>query len=73
MQKVPHTSTIRNNIRLYAEKVGMRIEKNVDGSYNVWSIEIGYITHRGVNMDTVVRVVVDELHMKNWREAGYPS
>lgn len=65
--RVPKSKTIRGKIHGYAYKAGMTIIKNSDGSYNIWSIPIGYTTHRGVNMDTVVRVVIDELYAMKFR------
>lgn len=46
----------------------MTIVKNVDGSYGIWSIPIGYYTHKNVNMDKVVRVVIDELYAIKFRQ-----
>lgn len=73
MKKIPKASTIRGRINAYAHKAGMSIIRNFDGSYNIWSIVIGYTTHRGVNMDTVVRVVIDELYAIKFRQEAEAS
>ena len=66
--KIPKTSTIRGKIHGYAYKMGFSIVKNFDGSYNLFDIHMAYYTHKNVNMDTVVRVVVDEMYAKKFRE-----
>ncbi len=66
--KIPKTSTIRSKIHTYAHKMGFTIVKNFDGSYNLFDIHMGYHTHKNVNMDTVVRVIVDEMYAKKFRE-----
>lgn len=66
--KVPSAKTIRGKVHTYATKVGITIIKNMDGSYNLFDKVIGYHTHQNVNMDTVVRVVVDELYARKFRE-----
>jgi len=66
--KIPKSSTIRSKIHAYAKKADMTIMHNLDGTYNVWSNVIGYHTHKNVNMDTVVRVVVDELYAMEFRK-----
>jgi len=66
--KIPKTSTIRGKIHGYAYKMGFSIVKNFDGSYNLFDIRMAYYTHKNVNMDTVVRVVVNEMYAKKFRE-----
>ncbi len=66
--KIPKTSTIRGKIHGYAYKMGMTIVRNADGTYGIWSIPIGYYTHKNVNMDTVIRVVIDEMYAKKFRQ-----
>ena len=61
--RIPKTATIRKNIYGYAYKARMIMVTNPDKSYSLWDIPAGYYTHKNINMDTVVRVVVDELHM----------
>ena len=68
--KIPQSNTIRSKVHVYASKVGLRIEKNVDGSYNMFDIPMDYYTHKNVNMSTVVRVVTDELYARAYREAS---
>lgn len=72
--KIPKTSTIRKNINRYAYNAGFTlhphsvgsIPSGVPGTYSLFDIRCGYYTHKSVSMDTVVRVVVDELHMKEY-------
>ena len=71
--RIPKSSTIRSKIHAYAKKADMTIMHNLDGTYNVWSNVIGYHTHKNVNMDTVVRVVSDELYAMNFRLGASPS
>ena len=66
--RIPKASTIRGKINAYAYKVGITIVKNTDGSYNLWDMVIGYTTHRNINMDTVVRVVIDEMYARKYRQ-----
>ena len=74
--KIPKTSTIRKNINKYAYKMGFTlhphhvgsIPSGVPGTYSLFDIRAGYYTHKSVNMDTVVRVVVDEMYAKKFRE-----
>lgn len=62
MKKFPKPSTIRSRINFYAYKVGMSIVRNANGTYDLFDMKMEYHTHRNVNMDTVVRVVTDELY-----------
>ena len=62
IRKVPTVSTIRKNIHWYAEKVGFTIHRLANGNYNVYDTKMKYIVHHSVNMDTVVRVVTDEVY-----------
>lgn len=66
--KIPKASTIRGKIHAYARKVGLTVMHNVDGSYNIWDNRIAYYTHKNVNMDTVVRVVIDDLYAIKFRQ-----
>lgn len=66
--RIPKEKTIRGKIQSYAYKMGFTIVRNVDGSYNIFDIHMGYYTHKNVNMDTVVRVVMDEMYAKKFRE-----
>jgi hypothetical protein len=66
--RIPKEKTIRGKIHGYAYKMGFTIVRNVDGSYNIFDIHMAYYTHKNVNMDTVVRVVMDEMYAKKFRE-----
>lgn len=66
--RIPKATTIRKNIHSYARKVGFSIIVNPDNSYNLWDVVMGYCIHRGVNMDTIVRVVIDDMYAKKYRE-----
>lgn len=66
--KIPKEMTIRKSIRSYARKMGFSIISNPDNSYNLWDVAMGYTTHRSVNMDTIVRVVIDHMYAKKYRE-----
>jgi hypothetical protein len=66
--RIPKTKTIRGKIHGYAYKMGFTIVKNFDGSYSLFDIRMAYYTHKNVDMDTVVRVVVDEMYAKKFRE-----
>jgi hypothetical protein len=73
--KIPKTTTIRKSINRYAYKAGFTlhphsvgsIPSGVPGTYSLFDIHMGYYTHRNVSMDTVVRVVVDEMYAKKFR------
>lgn len=71
--KIPKEKTIRGKIHGYAYKAGFTIVKNHDGTYGLWSNVIGYYTHKGVDMDTVVRVVIDELYAIKFRREAEAS
>lgn len=74
--KIPKTSTIRKSIRRYAYIAGFTfhphsvgsIPSGVPGTYSLFDIRMGYYTHKSVSMDTVVRVVVDELYAREFRK-----
>ena len=74
--KIPRTSTIRKNIRRYAYIAGFTlhphsigsIPSGVPGTYSLFDIRMDYYTHKSVSMDTVVRVVVDELYAREFRK-----
>ena len=61
--KMPNESTIRSRIHWYAEKVGFTIHRQTNGNYNVYDTTMKYVVNHNVNMDTVVRVVTDEMYM----------
>jgi hypothetical protein len=73
--KIPKSSTIRKSIRRYAYKAGFTlhphsvgsIPSGVPGTYSLFAIHCGYYTHKNVSMDTVVRVVIDELYAMKFR------
>ncbi len=66
--RIPKEKTVRGKIHGYAYKMGFTIVRNADNSYNIFDIHMGYYTHKNVNMDTVVRVVIDEMYAKKFRE-----
>lgn len=57
------SDTIRKNITKYAAKVGLRVDRNYDGSYNIFDTVIGYNAFTKVDMACVVRVVHDAIYM----------
>lgn len=65
--KIPKEKTIRGKIHGYAYKAGFTIVKNWDGTYDLFDIRMGYYTHKCVDMNTVVRVVIDEMYAKKFR------
>jgi len=73
--RIPKTSTIRKNIIKYAYKAGFTlhphragsIPSGVPGTYSLFAIHCGYYTHKSISMDTVVRVVIDELYAMKFR------
>ena len=79
--KIPKTSTIRKSIRRYAYIAGFTfhphsvgsIPSGVPGTYSLFDIRMGYYTHKSVSMDTVVRVVVDELYAREYRKQASPT
>lgn len=74
--RIPKTSTIRKNINRYAYNAGFTlhphsvgsIPSGVPGTYSLFDIRANYYTHKSVSMDTVVRVVVDELYAIKFRK-----
>jgi hypothetical protein len=62
----PKSATIRKNIAKYAAKVGLRIDRNYDGTYNVFDTVIGYNAFTSVDMAWVVRTIHDAIYMKNF-------
>jgi hypothetical protein len=74
--RIPKTTTIRKKIQGYAYKAGFTLHPHsvgsvpsgVPGTYSLFDIHMGYYTHKNVNMDTVVRVVVDELYARKFRQ-----
>jgi len=75
LRKIPKTETIRKSIRRYAYIAGFTlhphsvgsIPSGVPGTYSLFDIKMGYYTHRSIPMDTVVRVIVDELYAIKYR------
>lgn len=67
IRKVPKVSTIRNRIRHYALKAGFSIHHHLDGTYSLFDIRMGYFTNERTSIDTVVRVVTDELYAVVYR------
>lgn len=65
MMKVPAAATIRKNVSRYAAMVGLRIDRNSDGSYNIHDTVIGYDAFTNVTMNWVVRTIYDSLAMQN--------
>ena len=70
IRKIPKQITIRKSIRRYAYIAGFTlhphsagsIPSGVPGTYSLFDIKMNYYTHKSVDMDTVVRVVIDELY-----------
>jgi hypothetical protein len=71
--KIPKEKTIRGKINGYAYKVGLTIVKNFDGSYSLFDIRMAYYTHKNVDMNTVVRVVIDEMYARKFRQEAEAS
>jgi len=79
--RVPKASTIRKKINLYAYKAGFTLHPHsvgsvpsgVPGTYSLFAIHCGYYTHKSVSMDTVVRVVIDELYAMKFRQEADAS
>jgi len=75
IRKVPKQSTIRKNIRRYAYIAGLTfhshsvgsIPSGIPGTYSLFDIHMNYYTHKNIDMDTVVRVVTDELYAIAYR------
>jgi hypothetical protein len=74
--RIPKEKTIRGKIQGYAYKMGFTlhphsvgsIPSGVPGTYSLFDIHMGYYTHKSVSMDTVVRVVMDEMYARKFRE-----
>jgi len=62
----PKSTTIRKNIAKYAAKVGLRVDRNYDGTYNLFDTVIGYNVFTNVDMAWVVRTIHDAIYMKNF-------
>lgn len=60
MRKPPKTETIKKKINAYAYKCGFTYHPQVDGTFALFDIHMGYYVCRGSH-DRVVRFVVDEL------------
>ena len=75
IRKIPKTQTIRSKIYAYAYKAGFTIHPHkvgsipsgVPGTYSLFDIRMGYYTHKNIDMNTVVRVVTDELYAIMYR------
>jgi hypothetical protein len=65
--RIPKEKTIRSRINAYAYKLGFTIVVE-NGKYSLFDIHMGYFTHKNVDMDTVVRVVTDELYAREYRK-----
>jgi hypothetical protein len=61
----PKFDTIRKNVAKYAAKVGLRVDRNYDGTYNLFDLVIGYNVFTNVDMEWVVRTIYDSLSMSN--------
>jgi len=73
MMRIPKASTVRSKFIGYAYKAGFTVHPQSGGTFDLFDIKANYYTHRKLDKDSLVRVVIDELHMANWRKAGYPS
>jgi hypothetical protein len=79
--RIPKITTIRKNINRYAYNAGFTLHPHsvgsypsgVPGTYSLFDIHMGYYTHKSVSMDTVVRVVVDEMYAKKFRQEAEAS
>lgn len=72
--KIVKASTVRKSVSVYASRVGFRVEcdpfsTNAD-RYSIFDIRADYYIRRNVNMDTVVRLIIDELYAKMYRLAA---
>ena len=65
--RIPKEKTIRGKINGYAYKVGLTIVVE-NGKYSLFDIRMGYFTHKHINMDAVVRIVIDELYAREYRK-----
>ena len=64
--KIPKEKTIRGKIYGYAYRAGFTVHPQSDGTYSLFDIKMNYYTHEHVSMDTVVRVVIDELYAMSY-------
>lgn len=79
--KIPKEKTIRGKINAYAYKMGFTlhphslgsIPSGVPGTYSLFDIRMGYYTHKNVDMNTVVRVVIDEMYARKFRQEAEAS
>jgi hypothetical protein len=62
----PKSDTIRKNVAKYAAKVGLRVDRNHDGTYNVFDTVIGYDVFTKVDRAWAVRTIHDAILMKNF-------
>lgn len=60
--KMVSADTIRKNIDKYAFRAGFVVVRNFNSKYCLFDVKMDYYTHKNVDMDTVVRVVIDELY-----------
>lgn len=75
IRNIPKTETIRKSIRRYAYIAGFTlhphsvgsIPSGVPGTYSLFDIRMGYYVQKNITMDTVVRVVTDELYAIKYR------
>jgi hypothetical protein len=65
--KISKEKTIRGKIHAYAYKLGFTIVVE-NSQYSLFDIHMGYFTHKNVSMDTIVRVVIDELYAREYRK-----
>ncbi len=65
--RIPKEKTIRGKINGYAYKLGFTIVVE-NGKYSLFDIHMGYFTHKNVDMDTVVRILIDELYAREYRK-----
>ena len=71
-KKIPSVSTVTKNIRSYAYTAGFTYHPQADGTVCLFDILADYYVFRG-SPQRAVQFVLGELHMKKWRDAGYPS
>ena len=61
MRSVPSLTTIHKNINRYARIVGLTVNANSDGTYNVYDNVVGCNAFSNVTMDWACMVVYDSL------------
>lgn len=66
--KIPKSKTIRGRIYAYAYKAGFTVVKEWDGTYGLFDNRAGWYVQKGVDMDTIVRLVIDELYAIKFRQ-----